>query len=219
MRIATVFTVAGILLCGTAMAGSLASDPNAYVNSERTWRDSVTMTNDDLSATVDWCVYGPGDYPGTGYSPASNEFVYAYQVSGLGSDDVLTFSVRMLESNEADDIGYDATIGLTGDTMHNLAYFTYPPGEENDLANWDWFAGLSAGGVSYALVFSSVNEPLMLDGRIQNGEFATGELPSPSDVIPEPTTVGLLAAGGALVLLRRRRWPRRPGRTRDAARP
>ena len=199
--------LSGVLLCGSAWAG-LAADGNAYVDSEGfAWHGSTDFIgaglNEGLSATVEWCVYGPGDYPGTDYVADADEFVYAYQVFvAAGSAQVTKLSVGMLDSNEANDIGADET--LVSGTAPSSAFFTNPP-PNLDTANWLWSSGLAADTHSRGLVYSSVNAPLLFIGTVHDGgKQVAGDLPSPSDVIPEPATLGLMAAG-LLGLLRRRR--------------
>jgi hypothetical protein len=200
--------LSGVLLCGSAWAG-LATDGNAYVDSEGfVWHGSTDFIgeglDEGLTATVEWCVYyGPDDYPGTDYVPDADEFVYAYQVFvAADSAQITKFSVGMYDSNEANDIGADET--LVSGTVPSSAFFTNPP-PNLDTANWLWSSGLATDTQSRGLVYSSVNAPLLFIGSIQDGgKQVAGDLPSPSDVIPEPATMVLLAAG-LLGLLRRRR--------------
>ena len=67
---------------------------------------------------------------------------------------------------------------------------------------------MTTGDVSYQLQYESVNVPLisiLAPAIIQNGgTTATNYLPSPSDYIPEPATMSILALAG-LALLRRKR--------------
>ena len=198
-----------ILVAGSALAGpavSLAADPHAYVDPDlMVWSGTAPMVNGDLSASVDWCVYAPGQYPGTDYTPASNEFVYAYQVFSNGTDGVSDLSVLMLESNKAHNIGHDATIGLPGTTLENIAAFSAGPLPWNNVASWDWYVGIGTGESSLALVYSTINAPLMLQGRVQDGgRFALGDMASPSNLMPEPATLALLAGGLAMAFRRRR---------------
>lgn len=210
MRIVIVNVLALLLLCSVAQAGVLATDPNALFYDGTLWSGSTVMELDALRATVDWCVYGPGQfsYPGLGYTPTSGEFVYAYQVFVEATTEVLTFSVGLLESNEANNIGTWAISGGVEPTSMGIQ--GTPPFEE---AAWNWGSeeeeppsGLQPGSNSVGLAYSSINAPLMYGGYIMNGgSSAVGEVPSASDVIPEPATLGLLLAGAIAAGLRRRR--------------
>jgi len=188
----------------SAWAGALAGDPLAYFDGVTTWHGTTVMTGTGssagFSAAIDWCVYGPGDYPGS-YVAAANEFVYAYQIFVTGAEPLAKLTVGMLDSNEANDISNDAT--LVAGEAPSSAYFLAPP-PNLDSAIWE-FTSLIPGDNSDGLVYSSVNAPLMFFGSIQDtGKYADGELPSPSDVIPEPMTMSLLLAGLAGLSLRRR---------------
>jgi len=217
--VATAMAVGG-LSCGSAHAGPLSSDPNAYNDGTLIWRGTSSLTNSSgLSADVDWCVFGPGAYPGTAYTygfpavpphsePAADEFVYAYQLTVTGSVAVSGFSVQMLESNEAHAIGHDTTIGLPGGTIEDDRYLTWGgTGVWPNLAAWDFLGdGLGQGYKSVGLVLATVNAPLMLQGRIiDKGTFVYGDMASPSNEIPEPATLALLICGGGLVIRRRSR--------------
>ncbi len=197
-------------LAGSVLAGPLATDGAAYNDGNGpaagAWRGTTPMVGTGASvglvADVDWCVYGPGSYPGTAYSPDANEFVYAYQISVGGTVAVTQLTVGMLDSNEANDIGSDATL-VDGVETPNPSFFLNPP---PNLTEALWvFPGIAVGDDTDALVYSSVNAPLMFGGSIiDGGKFVAGPLPSPSDLIPEPATMSLLALG-AIGLIRRKR--------------
>jgi hypothetical protein len=217
--------LAAIAVCGvlgsSAIAGPLATDPNAYNDGTRTWSGTTTMLNPNngLSADIDWCVYRPGTFPGTDYTyntpwtvphaePAYNEFVYVYQMSVTGSIGVTNLAIQMLEGNKAHAIGRDSAMGISGGVSDDDAYFTWGGQTWNNLANWDFYGatgdGLGQGARSMALAFSSVNAPWMLQGRIlDQGTTAYGDIASPSNLIPEPASLGLLVTGLVLAIRRR----------------
>jgi len=202
------------LLGATALAGVLASDPNAYTGGNGvTWCGTETYTytkttGEILEADIDYCVYAPGEftYAANGYDgwvPVPGEFVYAYQIFGVGDLPITEFDVHMLPSNEANNIG---TFWIDGSgTQTSAESFGYGTGPDPETADFYFDPGLVAGNVSCGLVYTSINEPLMDVGWIQDGGVvAFGDMASPSDVIPEPTTLLLLAAGGMATLRRRR---------------
>jgi PEP-CTERM motif-containing protein len=190
MRQVTAVVLLGLMACGTAW-GALDTS-NAYVDGDSfTWAGSTDMTNQALSASVEWCV---DDQVG-------GLFKYNYQLTLGGTAPLTLLSVGMLDSNEAQNIG-SAQIDPT-DVAPASAYFG-GPAPNLSSANWE-FAALSPGQVSYELSYWSVNEPLMFAGQIQDtGLIAGGLVPSPSDEIPEPATLGLLALGAVAGLIRRR---------------
>lgn len=214
-----VFAIVAALLCGSALAGPLATDPNAYFDGTTLWRGQTTITdNFILTGVVDWCVYTPAGWAASGYggyTPTPGEFVYAYQIDNIGPAPITKFAVKMLDSNEANNIG---VFDLPGDVSVNAIAPTLPfgfggPAPNLDTANWRWQAtNLMAGETSEGLVYSSINMPLEYDCFVHNAGasaeniVANGDpgVASPSDVIPEPATLGLLAAG-LVALLRRRR--------------
>jgi hypothetical protein len=202
MRTAIINSLVLVLLSGVAYAGALATDANALVYDSTTWRGTTVMVdsnNPDLKANVDYCVYGPGQfsYPGLGYTPTSDEFVYAYQVFIEGSTEVLNFAVTLGASNGANNVGsWTMTGGVAPDES----------GIGGGEVNWGWDDGLHQGEESYGLAFSSPHAPTWDSGAIINGGgAASNDVPSPSDVIPEPTTLGLLLVGAIVGGWRRRR--------------
>ena len=204
MRFAIISTLVLVLLSGVAVAGPLAEDPNALFYDGTLWRGTTVMKLYTMDANVDWCVYAPGQfsYPGLGYTPTSGEFVYAYQVFVEPESEVFTFSVGLDVSNKANNIG---TFLLSGGAEPDSSVIHgTPPFEE---AVWEWFdPGLQPGSKSVGLAFSSVNAPKFYGGNVMNsGGGAGGDVPSPSDVIPEPVTLGLLLVGAIVGGLRRNR--------------
>jgi hypothetical protein len=216
MRTAIMAFAVVVLACSSVYAGALASDPNAYWDpaAGSYVRGTKILTTTDLqgkslSATIDYCVYGPGSFTYGSYStltgtktPAANEFTYAYQITAVGGNDTLSsFWMNMIDSNEATDIG---RFSLGSGVVPSDMYFagTYPT---LNTANWDFYPpNLAVAAASEGLVYVSVNAPVWQPGWIQDGGLsASALLPSPSDVIPEPATM-ILLAGGVLGLLRRR---------------
>jgi hypothetical protein len=217
MRAAAVLLVV-TTLSALALAGPLATDPNAYIdpNTNTPVQGTKTLSASDgqgntLSATIDYCVYGPGSFSYGSYTtfagtkiPAANEFTYAYQVTTVGGTELMSsLWVNMIDSNEATDVGQFA---LSSGVVPDDWYFagTYPT---LNTANWDFYPpNLAVGDGSCGLAYVSVNAPTwQMAGWIQDGGLSASELlPSPSDVIPEPATI-LLLAGSAIGLLRRGR--------------
>lgn len=193
--------VLGLCFCGTATAD--LSGLNPWTGNGRTWADTTSMSAEDpnelgkyLKADVEWVVE---------WVSSSQEFKYTYQVECTGDCAVTSLEVPMLESNEAENIGsYLVEAGNIAPT--GQGFIPGPPAEPT-LAYWD-YAGLLNGQVSYGMTYWSVNAPLMLGGSIGNcGLFAAhGDVPSPSNDIPEPASASLLILGSVVLAgIRRRR--------------
>lgn len=188
-----------------SLAGALDGHGDAYFDGSTTWSGSTSFTDGaNLHGYVDWAVFAPGDFPYSGYTPTLGEMVYAYQVFGMGTDAVSSFSVGLL--NPANNIG--SFSGLTGDSATSASIVAPPNGK----AEWVFLGmddGIDQGDNSEGLAFSSVKVPQDLFAVVVNGgSFAVAiPVPTPSSTdIPEPVTMALFAAGGA-VLLRRKRRP------------
>jgi hypothetical protein len=138
-----------------------------------------------------------------GYTPGADQFVYAYQIFSTGALPVTQLAVNMIASNEAQNIADDAV--LASGTVPPASWFGADP-PELQTANWAFY-GLTSGQQSDILVYASVNMPVWdnLAYIVDGGTFANGPVPTPSDVIPEPATIGLLVVGGTFFLGRRRR--------------
>lgn len=205
MRIAILGLVAFLAVSGTLHAGVLADDTAAYTDGEGfQWKGtSVFDSGVTLQVTVDWAVYAPGDFHFDGYTPTPGEFVYAYQADITGTSVLTKFTVYMMDSNEANNIGtFTIGTGRAPDTVD----FQVPGSENLVAAEFWWSPGLAVGAASSGLVFSSINAPLDYFGSVtDHGESADGEVPSPSNLIPEPTTMGLIVAGLLGWVSRRRR--------------
>ena len=194
-----------VLLAGSASGGILLDNPHAWYDPSigASWTGSTVLDNGTLTGTVEWAVFGPGHYPGGGYTPDPNEFVYAYQIFSSGSAPVTQITVDMIEANKAVNIADDPVYGPG--TAPWGGWFGAPP-PELQTANWG-FDGLSAGDHSDILVYSSVNMPVWdyLAYIVDDGTSAMGDVPTPSNFIPEPATVGLLVLGAAIGWMKRRR--------------
>ena len=212
--------VVSMFVCASAFAGPLLNDSNAYDDGVNAiWTGSTTLMSfqGDLEGVIEWCVYGVdenGDslfldsFPSSSYTPTYNathgrdEFVYAYHISDMpGTLPVGKFSVNMTDSNEANNID---DFAIAGGVATDDAYFG-GAAPTLDNANWVWDLGLDSGESSVGLVYSSINAPVFETATLHNGgQIALGILPSPSNIIPEPASLSLLAMG-VIGLLRRKR--------------
>jgi len=180
-----------LFVCGNAWAALDTS--NAFTDGNAiTWAGSTTLANGTLSADIEWCVD----------AKVGGEHKYKYQVTTTGTAPLTKLSVGMLASNEANSI---ASAMIDPTDIAPTDEFFGGPSPNLSSANWT-FAGMINGEVSYELSYWSINEPLMFGGSIHDeGLIAGGLLPSPSDEIPEPATLSLLAIGGLLAIRGRRR--------------
>jgi len=194
----TVAVLTVMALAAPAFAGALATHADAFDDGSTVWAGSTAFDNGTgVSGYVDWAVFAPGDFPFANYTPDTGELVYAYQIFSTGADTISSFSVAL--ENDADTLG--SFSDLAGDTAINGVLLPAVKAE------WQ-FAGITTGGNSEGLAFSSPMVPKNLFGiAVDGGTFAIViPVPTPSpNEIPEPATMGLLGIGGLVALIRRRR--------------
>jgi hypothetical protein len=199
------------ILAVPVSAGVLNEHPDAYNDGlgpgpGGLWSTTTSFTDGgNLSGTVDWAVFAPGDFPfdlGGGWTPTAGQVSYVYQILVDGSHDVSSYTVPLV--NPADNIGafVDALAPITGNLPDGMT-LTQPPAGS---AYWNWEGGnaIGQGGSSSGLAFSSPYKPEETFSVVVNGgSFAVAvPVPTPSDeVIPEPGTLTSLAVGLGVVLL------------------
>lgn len=192
--------LAGVMAFGaSAEAGVLDGHASAFNDgngpSAGAWTASTPFDNGvGVSGTVEWAVFGPGDFPFAGYSPPAGELTYAFQIFSTGSA-----AIHSLTLNDPN--GAAGNIGSFGD----LAGEAPTSSTLTTQAIWN-FAGLDAGENSTGLAFSSIKTPDSLFGVVVNGGSFAVAIPLPvpgSNDIPEPASLALLGAGGLLMLRRR----------------
>ncbi len=208
-----VVTVMAMLLgcAGLATAGPIADDVNAIPAWRGTQNFYVEGTGLFTGATIDvdveYAVYQPGDYGGSGTDPSDGtEYVYAYQIFNdlAGNEPVSSFSVGLDAGADPDDIGSDAGSGTTGGTVPSASAFS---GSPPTSAVWYFYLNTidptPTNEYSEVLLFTSPYGPQWAPGSLlDSGLSDKHDLPSP---IPEPATLALMALGGLGLLLGRKR--------------
>ena len=198
-----------VLMCSTCAWAALDTS-DAYVEGATTWAGTTTFDDGThvLKGSVEWCV----DWP-AGSVYGHDLFKYKYQITVTGTSEVTLLSIPMLISNEADTITWalapspvtqiaptDADFGGSYPALLS-AYWTFG---DNDPETPD---ELMPGDASYELSYLSINKPINSLGSLQDfglGAYAI-PLPAPSNEIPEPATMGLLAFGAIGLISRRKK--------------
>jgi hypothetical protein len=200
-----------VLLPASAKAGVLYPNGYGYVDGSNTTWDGTTSfsalsadSQPDISGTVDWEVFTPAGYaaafPTSTYVPTAGEYVYAYQAFNVGPAPLSSFSVTILTSGLADNIGSFQTAtpaGQDGPITQTLG---------GESANWTM--KVPAGDASWALTYSSPYPPTNLFGSLVDDGNSAFVIPLPSPNpnanTPEPSVVGMMMIAGASALIRRR---------------
>ncbi len=191
--------VGAVSVGSSASAGVLDGHAAAFNDgngpSGGAWTSTTTFNNGaGLSGTIDWTVFGPGDFPFAGYVPTAGELTYAFQIFSTGADAIHSLTLND-PNGAADNIGSFAD--LAGEAPSSVALGTQ--------AEWN-FVGLDLGENSIGLAFSSIKIPADLFGVVVNGGTFAVAIPLPvpgANDIPEPASLALLGAGGLLMLRRR----------------
>jgi len=186
-----------------ATAGPIAGGVDALPGFYGSRSYSYTAGGDTLTADVDFAVYAPLAYPGSGSSFGA-DYVYAYQIfnSALSTVDVSFFSVGLESGAIARNAGEDASAGAPGQSGGQSPWMAIVG---STSVYWLFDPGVPVGGHSTTLLFTSPYGPTWKSGALADGGLPTpgsGLLPSPT---PEPATMALVALGGAATLIRRRR--------------
>ncbi len=190
--------VASLLIASTAFAGPLGSDPTGMAGFTGT--ASYNAAN-ALLVDLDYAVFAPGVYPDDGINgddPSNGtEYVYAYQAFGLaGSVPMSTVTIGLLEPFGANNAMADPAHVMTGGVLPMFS-IVLPNSVVTDFS----FPPVVAGGYSSVFLFTSPVPPTWVGGSVVGGGW--GDLQMVPSPLPEPSTLGLLAVAGLMILRRR----------------
>ena len=188
-----------VLGAGSAEAGLLSSNSGgaipAYTGSQLF---SASSTGFSVSANVDYAVFAPGAFGAAfpGQDPSNGtEYVYAYQIENFDTA-VNKLTVGLDGDEPLGSVGFVSDAGLI-DPSASLFVGSGPTSSAWDFAP----NSLLNTSSSSILIFTSAAAPEWDSGTVSAQFLATHDLPSP---LPEPASLGLIAAGAALVGLKRR---------------
>jgi hypothetical protein len=188
-----------------AVAGILATDPNALAGFEGTQFFSNTIASLTLTSNVDYAVYAPGQFTktfGAGSDPSLGlDYVYAYEVfnnaGGGGNREVDFFSVGLGNSTgAANDENLPILYGNYGVFASNASFTPVTPPYTS--ATWTYTTPIALGQIGQIELFTSPLPPSSFLSSLQGGGvIAKAFLPSPA---PEPSTAMIMVAAGSLAL-------------------
>src|SRR5687767_8067426 len=109
MRSFWAIAILGLFITTAAYAGPLNGHPNALTPLPTDTGSTSFNNGQTLSGYVDYAVFGPGQFPYSGYTPTAGELTYAYQVYVTGTAPVSSFELVIMD--QASNIGAFSDIG------------------------------------------------------------------------------------------------------------
>lgn len=180
---------------GAAVAGPLGVNPFGIPG----FTGSVNFAATNVSATMDYAVFAPGNYGASGGADPSGgaHFVYAYQVFATGSP-FTSASVGILPGATVANASFSVTYPLAGGDAPAVNTFQGAP----PTSFFNLFSpAVGPAGYSAVLLFTSPQAPTFASASVANGAFINQQAaPSP---LPEPGSLALLGFGALLALRRR----------------
>ncbi|MHC4646582.1 MAG: PEP-CTERM sorting domain-containing protein [Planctomycetota bacterium] len=178
----------GILILTLA---ALSHNAHAVPVGQLQIEETETFSIGDDVATIDCKVYW-----------ASDEYIYTYQITNGSSVPISFFSVSIVPGATVHEVGFDGGVDLVSPL--NWSTVGAPAQSVDALFN----DTIDNDGLSSALLWFRADHGSAAGSGVLFGtsggipSYSTGVLPAP---IPEPATVILLGAGGALVGATRKR--------------
>ena len=203
------WSIVGFCLVLVFASGASAGALNGHAAAMSGWTGSTSFAFDDgdpgvgLEGYIDFAIFAPGAFPYGGYTPTTDEAVYAYQVFAEGTDHISAFTVAL--NGPADNIGSSSVLGGVVPSATLLVSGV------GGMANWDFNSGIDPldGENSCLLLLSSPQIPENLFGLTVNGGHQALVIPLPTpgpEPIPEPATwASLVCALLAVACMWRRR--------------
>jgi len=187
-------TIAVTLSMSPAMAGPLASDPNALQIDGAIWQGSTPFSSGDLAGFVDWAAFYAVDAPAglDSGAPRPLDFIYTYQVYVTGTAPITSFSIEIRPGANIYNIGTFTAPGVDGQPALTTGLIPHSGVGElrwtfDGLLQDEFSVGLVLYGVYYQPPLFAIATTLSLDGDSALAIPVGG----PGDNLPEPSTLAL----------------------------
>jgi hypothetical protein len=186
-----------------ARASFLDGDPNAIPGFTGTQAFTDSGDGETFTANVDFAVFAPGTFPGSGpitgsYTLSGSDYVYAYLVTVDSSSSPNEYISSLT-------VGVESGSGAIEPGTNNSLGGTPPLFQQIGSSFLNYWTGIPTNSSSDIVLFVSPNAPIYVPASVTDGFGLSDQQSLPSPAVPEPASFGLIVLSSLFVLGRRNR--------------